>query len=85
MSVCKHCNQEMMDFENVTGCTLKTVSFPDGKDEASIPYHHKSDEKWFDRCHDCNAARGQYHHPGCDMERCPRCGEQLISCGCLDG
>lgn len=35
-------------------------------------------------CHDCNVAPGQFHHLGCDMERCPICGEQLISCGCFD-
>jgi len=35
-------------------------------------------------CHDCSVKYGQNHKPGCDMERCPRCGEQLISCGCLD-
>ena len=22
--------------------------------------------------------RGEYHHYGCDMERCPKCGSQLI-------
>jgi hypothetical protein len=27
---------------------------------------------------------GQLHHLGCDMERCPFCGHQLISCPCLD-
>jgi len=35
-------------------------------------------------CHDCGARYGEYHEPGCDMERCPRCGEQLITCGCLE-
>jgi hypothetical protein len=25
---------------------------------------------------------GGYHHPGCDMEICPRCGNQLITCDC---
>lgn len=34
------------------------------------------------RCGDCGVARGQYHHVGCDLEACPVCGEQLISCSC---
>jgi len=25
---------------------------------------------------------GEYHEPGCDMERCPFCGNQLITCDC---
>lgn len=36
------------------------------------------------RCHDCNIENGGVHHPGCNAERCPKCGGQLISCGCLD-
>lgn len=34
-------------------------------------------------CHDCAAIRGELHVRGCDMERCPACGAQAISCGCL--
>ena len=33
-------------------------------------------------CHDCNAKEGEYHLEGCDMERCVKCNEQLISCSC---
>jgi len=33
-------------------------------------------------CHDCGACEGQIHEYGCDMERCPFCGRQLISCDC---
>ena len=33
-------------------------------------------------CHDCGVKEGQLHLPGCDMERCPFCGHQLISCDC---
>ena len=33
-------------------------------------------------CPDCGAKPGEYHHPGCDMERCPVCHTQLITCSC---
>lgn len=36
-------------------------------------------------CHDCAIVDGQLHVPMCDMEICPRCFGQLISCGCLWG
>lgn len=35
------------------------------------------------RCGDCNAKYGHSHHAGCDCERCPVCGGQLIACGCM--
>jgi len=36
-------------------------------------------------CHDCLVQPGQLHHVGCDMERCPVCGDQAISCDCTGG
>ena len=37
------------------------------------------------RCHDCGIInkKGNLHHFGCDIERCPNCGGQLISCDCI--
>jgi hypothetical protein len=33
-------------------------------------------------CGDCGVKEGQLHVLGCDMEPCPACGGQLISCDC---
>jgi hypothetical protein len=33
-------------------------------------------------CHDCRVLKGEFHVQSCDVEECPVCGEQLITCDC---
>lgn len=34
-------------------------------------------------CGDCGCKEGSVHELGCDMEVCPFCGRQLVSCHCV--
>ena len=33
-------------------------------------------------CGDCGCKEGENHKDMCDIERCPKCSKQLISCDC---
>ena len=77
--ICPYCQREMTDYRNVRSCN-QLVEYPDGESLTPIPFKPLDSSE---RCGDCGVAADGWHHPGCDMETCPRCGGQLISCGCM--
>ena len=81
MAMCKMCGRDMTVVSTKSCLGNKRVLFSDGQAEPSVPC--TATECGNGRCVDCNVAVGGFHHPGCDQEKCPRCGGQLISCDCL--
>jgi hypothetical protein len=37
---------------------------------------------YFEYCDDCLAKQGEYHYENCDIEVCPKCLRQKLSCDC---
>ena len=77
MAICQYCHREMT---KAVGC--KCIPFRyERKTYKPIKFGFDGMGSPGDRCGDCGALYGHYHHPGCDLERCPICGGQVISCG----
>ncbi len=80
MAQCELCLLEMTN-DDVT-CVPTAVLTNTGV-FAPTPFGRERVRGWKSvRCGDCGTRRGGFHHRGCDMEECPRCFGQLISCGC---
>ena len=84
MAKCEYCGKEML---TAKGCRkimipikrkglMDPIRFGD-------PRERWNGERFSGRCGDCGCKPGGYHHPGCDIETCPNCGGQIISCGCV--
>lgn len=74
MAICNECKLEMNGSKT---CTLETYEIKGEVFNRNKEYHDNNET-----CHDCGIVNGNFHHPGCDMERCPKCGGQSISCDC---
>ena len=87
MAICKVCQREMNEAD---GCIVEPIRTEDGLLNP-IPFGSELDPIQSTtrkngtprRCDDCGATPGNHHHPGCDIEECPRCHGQLLSCDCV--
>ena len=81
-AICKVCNGNML---TANGCkpfefiheNKQYSRFKVG--DAGDFYENGNADTW---CTDCGSKHGHYHHPGCDCEYCPVCGDQLLFCDC---
>ena len=73
--------------EKIVASLLQPVIEVAGSEHQRVRYGDEADD-WGagsgKPCHDCRVIKGQIHVFGCDVERCPVCGGQLISCECDD-
>jgi len=53
---------------------IKTYTFNEGEYDR-IKYYNPERP-----CGDCGVLDSQYHVPSCDIEKCPKCGNQAMMC-----
>lgn len=80
-ATCEDCGQEMAPSQ---GCKMTHVSKSEEGASVKRIFCGEGPDWGADCpggvCSDCNAGPGQPHHPGCDVERCPSCGGQMLGC-----
>jgi len=83
VAMCTFCGREML---HGASCSDELLQIG----EAELEPIRWGDERGYrfryvtDRCGDCGTPKGGVHHHGCDLEQCPACLSQALSCGCMD-
>ena len=80
--ICPACGQDMRDAESCGGPMIQVA----GRVYERVRFGQESGNRWeeFDFCPECGVSHGGLHHPGCDIEECPRCRTQYLSCDCAE-
>jgi hypothetical protein len=71
--------------EQLAGGRRFNLCVIDGERQKRVRYGDEDEDWGAGRgvpCHDCAAIAGELHYWGCDVERCPACGGQMIGCDC---
>ena len=87
LPACDDCGKVMLD-PGTESCSKNILII--GSKEGWVLERFYRNTTYFDyneRCHDCGILNkpGNTHHYGCDIERCPKCGLQLLCCECVVG
>jgi hypothetical protein len=80
MAMCEWCEQERTVARS---CSVEALH-RSGEPIGMIPWGREF-PRWSSastRCGDCGVGTGGFHHPGCDIQQCPLCRGQMLSCGC---
>ena len=83
MAICDFCGKEM---EGASSCIVSHIRIG-GADYTPLPYKRKKETVFtkgepLQRCPECNILPGGFHHVGCVLELCPKCGEKWVYCRC---
>jgi hypothetical protein len=71
--------RQILEAQGIVDYTVEGEQFPRIRYGSEEGWHHDL----LAACGDCAVRVGELHLLGCDIEQCPRCSRQSLSCGCL--
>jgi hypothetical protein len=69
--------KEIIEAQKITHYTI------DGEQFERVAYGSERPDFKATICHDCSVVDAQLHLVGCDVEVCPKCRDQALSCACM--